>query len=158
MTGVTSLLELAERIGFGDSTLRQTDTEVLFSMNGSYVVIRVSTEDVHVVGVGNADAADTCAEGGVLTLSLFLEQVFALLSSASPRLVLIWGKRGRTEDPSDAGKFETTSAEAESVSERCKCELFAVPIGSDLPDSCIFAPKVVNTGEERDKPSNPTLA
>lgn len=80
-----------------------------------------------------------------------------MLSSISRRPVLIWGKRGRIEDPNDDVKLGTVSSEAAGVSKRCKCETLAVPMRSGLPASCIFAPKVVNTGEERGNPSNPTL-
>ena len=59
------------------------------------------------------------------------------------------------EAPTDGVKLGTGSLQDEGTSGKCRSELLAAVIGSDLPASCILAPRVAKTGEARDKPSNP---
>lgn len=61
------------------------------------------------------------------------------------------------EAPTDAVKLGTGSLDDEGTSGKCRSELLAAPMGSDLPVSCILAPRVANTGEGRERPSNPML-
>ena len=61
------------------------------------------------------------------------------------------------EPPTEGVKLGTGSQDEEGTSGKCRSELAPAPMGSDLPVSCILAPRVAKTGEARERPSNPML-